>query len=101
MDEIKLDEAKAKAWISDVTNEIELVSKVLKDTSEVLTTVPTDGDTIFTGIRNAGKTLENNWDKLIKSLKDVSTAINDSIEKIIMTVRELKDQIDDIDRKNK
>lgn len=98
MADIKIDEARAKIWISDVQNELEIVEGVLKNVTTSITSIPTDDDVIFQGIRKAGETLKTGWNKVYNVFKDVGNIINDVINRTTTTAEELHQCVENINQ---
>ena len=99
MADIKIDEARAKIWISDVKNELELVETVLKNVTTSITTIPTDDDVIFKGIRKAGETLNNAWTKVCSVFKEVGNLVNDVVTRTTSTAEELHQEVESLNQR--
>lgn len=98
MADIKIDEARAKVWVSDVQNELEIVERVLKNVTTSITTIPTDDDVIFQGIRKAGETLNNAWTKVCGVFKEVGRLVNDVVNRTTSTAEELHQSVETINQ---
>lgn len=87
--DLSIDEARAQIWINDVNSELELVRGVLKKTNTAITTIPTEDDTIFQGIRKVGQTLGNVWDKVCNAFDQSKDFIGKAIQNAATAGQEL------------
>ena len=87
--DIKIDEARARMWMDDVNNELELVQSVLNKTHTAIQTIPTDDDTIFQGIRKAGSTLATAWEKVCNCFRESRGLVGNAISHAATAAEEL------------
>ena len=88
-DKIKLEEAQAKMWISDVENEIMVVDDILKNVRRAMTEIPGEEDTIYQGIRKIGDTLTNVWTRMISGFREANKSIQGGIKKTVAAGEEI------------
>lgn len=81
--DISVDEAKAKAWIDDVTAELEAVEKVLEKVRGSLTESAGEDDTIMNGIYKVGQTMETVWTGMCKGFRTSQDLLFKGLRKIV------------------
>ncbi len=98
-DKIRLEEAQAKMWISDVKNEIDIVDGILKNVTRAMTEVPGEDDTIYQGIRKIANTLTNVWTKMIGGFKQASESIETGIKNTVAAGEELTQEGENLNKR--
>lgn len=98
-DKIRLEEAQAKMWISDVKNEINIVDGILKNVNRAMTEVPGDDDTIYQGIRKIANTLTNVWTKMISGFNQASESIETVIKTTVSAGEELVQEGENLNKR--
>ena len=98
-DKIKLEEAQAKMWISDVKNEINIVDGILKSVTRAMMEVPGEDDTIYQGIGKIAKTLTNVWTNMINRFKQASESIETGIKNTAAAVTEIVQEGENLNKR--
>ena len=98
-DKIKLEEAQAKMWISDVKNEISIVDGILKNVTRAMTEIPGEEDTIYQGIRKIANTVTNVWTNMINKFKQASESIETSIKNTAAAGEELVQEGENLNKR--
>lgn len=70
MADTQFDEAKAKAWATEVEGELEQVDALLKQVAEECATQPYEDDTIMNMLHQTGEALGTAWSELGKQFTD-------------------------------
>ena len=93
MADVQFDEAKARAWGTEVESELEQVEVLLKQVAEECATQPYEDDTIMNELHKTGIALDNAWKELGKQFSEtisgmykafdvISDFVNKTIERI-------------------
>ena len=69
MADLKIDEAKAVAWVQDVQNKLSAVEGVLREVRAVRNESVGSNDTVFQLIEKAGNLMEETWTNTCNSFK--------------------------------
>jgi len=92
-DKIKMEEARARVWISEVNTELELVNDTLTKVTQAITSVPASDDTIMNGILKVGNTLEDIWATTCKVFREVGKGIEGIITKTVADYQEREEAL--------
>jgi len=93
MADIQFDEAKAKAWATEVEGELEQVEELLKKVAEECATQPYEDDTIMNTLHQTGEGLNTAWGELGKQFKSTISDMFSLISRIASFVKEAAEKV--------
>jgi archaellum component FlaC len=96
MADISIEQEKAKQWMADVKNELELVEALLKTVTAASTTVPGDDDVIMQGVEKTCETLTQFWNTMCEGFKSASSLLEEAINKIGQVADEVIEDINTV-----
>jgi len=96
MANLSIDEAKAKAWIEDVKNELEEVRVITKNLTEVITSDPAQDDAVIKVFLGWGEKLNNCWTTMATGYRTCGEIMTGTINKIVTAVREKMAQLEEL-----
>lgn len=98
MYDLNIDEARAKHWIDDVNNEIEIVKNLLMKVSTATDLKPEDEDSIVSGIKHTCDIMQESWKNMCKGFSDASENISNAIQKMVKATTESVEIIESVGR---
>ncbi len=88
-----LDEAKAKAWMIEVDDEVDAVDRLLEDVEKELETNPHEDDTILNLLREVGSGFGGAWKELIMNFRNTSETTKNIIARMSEGVTKTLEEI--------
>ena len=88
-----LDEAKAKAWMIEVDDEVDAVDRLLEDVEKELETNPHEDDTILNLLREVGGGFGGAWKELIMNFRNTSETTKNIIARMSEGVNKTLEEI--------
>lgn len=99
MADVKIDQAKAVAWVKDVQGEINSVERTLQDVRRVCANAPGENDSIFQMIEKTGNFLEESWNRTTSAFKKAWEKLEEGIKIFGQAGEKVQTAFDDFKKK--
>ena len=98
MADIKIDEAKAMAWVSDVKTEIDAVRLLLEEVRRSTENSVDSEDSILQMIRCVGEKMNDVWSNTCKAFKDGYDTLENGLSKFKQAGKIIHDAISNVQK---
>ncbi len=87
--DLSMDEAKAKAWVQEVQQEIELVNELVGKVDTFMQELQDESDPVMTILRNASERVSSFGQQLRKSFTEASKGLVNAIDILLKRQQEV------------
>lgn len=96
MADLSFKEERARQWMMDVQNEIQLVHAELQKVNSEAEITPGDEDTILQGIQKCNTAMQDGWTRLCNGFTEATNKVNGAIESLVKVVTQQRQDVDNL-----